>query len=73
MQRTPQQEYARRATYSWREVAGALWPYLLAGAMYVAVGVWQPRVLLSWSEGIIFLLFVVWAVPYWWRRRRRSS
>ena len=32
-----------------------LGPYLVAGALYVALGVWEPRVLLSWAEGIAFL------------------
>ncbi len=49
----------------------ALAPYLVAGVLYIAIGVWQPRFLLSWSEGIVFLLVVVWGVPEWYRRRRK--
>lgn len=50
---------------------GTLLPYLIAAALYIAIGVWQPRFLLSWSEGIVFVLLVVWGVPELWRRRRR--
>jgi hypothetical protein len=39
--------------------------------MYIALGVWEPRFLLSWGEGIVFVLIVVWAVPELWRRLRR--
>jgi len=45
-------------------------PYLLAGGAYVALGVWDPRVLLSWAEGIIFVSMAVWAIPAFIRRRR---
>jgi hypothetical protein len=46
-------------------------PYLVAGVLYVALGVWDPRFLLSWAEGIGFLLLVVWAIPASVRRWRR--
>jgi hypothetical protein len=48
-----------------------LGPYLVAGALYVALGVWEPRVLLSWAEGIAFLMLVVWAIPASIRQWRR--
>ena len=48
-----------------------LGPYLVAGALYVALGVWEPRVLLSWAEGIAFVLLVVWAIPALIGRSRR--
>jgi hypothetical protein len=60
----PSGEYVRR---HWR----TLIPYLIAAALYIGLGVWEPRFLLSWAEGILFLFFVVWAVPVVWRRIRR--
>ena len=50
---------------------GGLVPYLVAGALYVALGVWEPRVLLSWAEGIGFLMLTVWAIPTLIGRWRR--
>lgn len=58
----------RRPGRGW--LAG-LGPYLVAGALYVALGVWEPRVLLSWAEGIAFLMLVVWAIPASIRQWRR--
>lgn len=46
----------------------ALAPYAIAAAIYITVGVWEPRVLLSWAEGILFLLLAVWGIPAMWRR-----
>ena len=46
-------------------------PYLIAGALYVALGVWDTRLLLSWAEGIAFLMLTVWAIPALVRRWRR--
>jgi hypothetical protein len=46
-------------------------PYLVAGALYVALGVWDTRLLLSWAEGIAFLMVTVWAIPALIRRWRR--
>ena len=46
-------------------------PYLGAGALYVALGVWDTRLLLSWAEGIAFLMLTVWAIPALVRRWRR--
>ncbi len=48
-----------------------LGPYLVAGALYVALGVWEPLFLLSWAEGIGFLMLTVWAIPALVRRWRR--
>ena len=69
---TPEQKEARRQTYTWSQVVIAILPYVIAGAMYIALGVWNPRFLLSWAEGIIFLLLVVWALPQLYRRWRRK-
>ena len=41
----------------------ALVLYLIAGAVYVTLGVFFPRILLSWVEGAGFLLVAVWALP----------
>jgi hypothetical protein len=46
-------------------------PYAVAALLHIVVGVIEPRVLLSWAEGILFLLLFVWAVPQVWRRLRR--
>ena len=54
-----------------RERVQGLVPYLVAGAIYVALGVAEPRLLLSWAEGIAFLMIVVWAIPALIRRWRR--
>jgi putative Ca2+/H+ antiporter (TMEM165/GDT1 family) len=37
--------------------------YLVAGAVYVAVGVAVPELLFSWVEGAAFLLIAVWLLP----------
>ena len=55
-----------------REHAATLFGYLVASTTYIALGVWEPRFLLSWAEGILFLMVVLWAVPaaaQWMRRR----
>ena len=41
----------------------ALALYLAAGAAYVTLGVFFPRLLLSWVEGAGFLLLAVWLLP----------
>ena len=64
----PQHDPAAAPLRRW---LGTLVPYLIAAALYIALGVWQPRFLLSWSEGILFLLLVVWGIPELWRRYRR--
>lgn len=42
--------------------------YVVAGAIYVTLGVFWWRVLLSWVEGTAFLLLAVWIIPYAVRR-----
>ena len=37
--------------------------YLAAAAVYITLGVFFPRVLLSWVEGAGFLLLAVWLLP----------
>lgn len=37
--------------------------YLVAAALYIALGVAYPSLLLSWVEGTAFLLLVVWIAP----------
>lgn len=37
--------------------------YLVAGAVYIALGVAVPELLFSWIEGAVFLLVAVWVVP----------
>ena len=43
------------------------WPalalYVVAAAVYITLGVFFPRVLLSWVEGAGFLLVAVWLLP----------
>jgi hypothetical protein len=48
----------------------ALFPYLVAAALFIGIGVMQPRFMLNWSPGIALLLAVVWGVPELWRRWR---
>ena len=37
--------------------------YLLAGAVYVVLGVAIPELLFSWIEGAVYLLLAVWVLP----------
>ena len=37
--------------------------YLVAGVVYVALGVVVPELLFSWIEGAVFLLLAVWILP----------
>jgi hypothetical protein len=46
----------------------ALIPYLIAGVIFVSIGVAQPRFMLNWSPAIALLLVVCWIVPATWRR-----
>ncbi len=62
--RPPSLDYLRRHV-------GTLVPYVVAATLYVAIGVLEPRFLLSWAEGIVFLMLVVSAVPAVFRRLRR--
>ncbi len=48
----------------------AFFPYLVAAAIYIGIGILQPRFMLNWSPGIALLLAVVWGVPELWRRWR---
>lgn len=42
--------------------------YLVAAALYIALGVAYPSLLFSWVEGAAFLLLAVWIVPSFVRR-----
>ncbi len=44
--------------------------YLAAAAAYIMLGVFFPRLLLSWVEGAGFLLLAVWLLPALIGRRR---
>jgi uncharacterized membrane protein YbaN (DUF454 family) len=44
--------------------------YLVAGVLYIALGVAFPSLLLSWVEGTAFLLLAVWILPSLVRRLR---
>jgi hypothetical protein len=45
--------------------------YALAAVVFVALGAWTPKLMLSWPEGLLVLLVVVWLVPAAIRRRAR--
>jgi hypothetical protein len=51
---------------------GALVPYLVAGVIFIAIGVAEPQFMLNWSPGIGLLLIIAWVVPTLWRRWRRK-
>ncbi len=44
--------------------------YVVAAALYVAIGVAVPEVLLAWPVGAAYLLVAVWLVPAAVRRLR---
>lgn len=44
--------------------------YVVAAAIYVAVGVALPELLLAWPVGAAYLLVAVWLVPAAVRRLR---
>jgi hypothetical protein len=44
--------------------------YLAAAVAYIALGLIEPRFLLSWIEGAAFLLLAVWILPAAIRRLR---
>ncbi len=44
--------------------------YLAAAAVYIALGVILPELLLSWIVGVAYLLVAVWLVPALVRRVR---
>jgi hypothetical protein len=50
--------------------ARTLAAYLAAAAVYVALGVILPELLLSWIVGVAYLLVAVWLVPAVARRVR---
>jgi uncharacterized membrane protein YbaN (DUF454 family) len=49
---------------------GELALYLAAGVVYIALGLAEPNLLLSWFEAVAFLLLAVWIVPAALRRLR---
>jgi putative Ca2+/H+ antiporter (TMEM165/GDT1 family) len=49
---------------------GELALYLVAGVVYVVLGLAVPNLLLSWVEGAAFLLLAVWLIPAFVRRLR---
>lgn len=44
--------------------------YLVAGAVYIALGVAVPEFLFSWVEAAVYLLVAVWILPALVRRLR---
>jgi hypothetical protein len=44
--------------------------YLAAAAVYIALGVIVPELLLAWIVGVAYLLVAVWLVPALARRVR---
>ena len=62
--RPPSLAYLRRHLRS-------LLPYLIAASTYIVLGVWEPRFLLSWAEGVAFVFIAVWGLPALARRLRR--
>jgi len=49
---------------------GELGLYVAASVVYVALGLVETNLLLSWFEGAAFLLLSVWIVPVLVRRLR---
>lgn len=45
--------------------------YLIAGAVYIGLGVAFPVLLYSWVVGAGYLLLAVWVLPALWKRLRR--
>jgi hypothetical protein len=37
--------------------------YLVAGVVYIALGVAVPELLFSWIEAAVYLLIAVWILP----------
>jgi hypothetical protein len=37
--------------------------YLVAGVVYIALGVAVPELLFSWVEAAVYLLIAVWILP----------
>jgi hypothetical protein len=47
--------------------------YVLAAAVYVAIGVAVTDFLLSFWVGVAYIVLAAWAVPALLRRRRRAT
>ena len=59
----------------WDELKGnlrELRPYLIAAAIYIPVGVVQPKFVLNWTPAFVLLLIVTWIAPALWRKVRRK-
>ena len=44
--------------------------YLVAGAVWVAIGAYEPDFMLSWPVTVLYLVVVAWLLPALLRRRR---
>ncbi len=44
--------------------------YLAAGAVWVAVGVFEPDFMLAWPVTVAYLVVVAWLIPALLRRAR---
>jgi hypothetical protein len=44
--------------------------YVVAAAVYIALGVFVPQVLISWPVGAAYILLAVWLLPALVRRVR---
>ncbi len=42
--------------------------YVLAGLVYVSLGIFIPELLFSWWEGVPFLLLFLWIANAIWKR-----
>lgn len=49
---------------------GWIVPYILAGIAYIGCGLIYPGILYSSFTGMLFLLALVWGLPWLWRRFR---
>jgi hypothetical protein len=45
--------------------------YILVGAIYIAVSVAYPELILSWVEGALVLVFAFGVIPFFYGRFRR--
>lgn len=46
--------------------------YVVAWALFIAIGVAEPRFMLNWAPGIALLLVIGWLIPALWKRWRRE-